>query len=201
MKIFPEVLIALLLMGGCSGQNPRPPMIADLKAAVTVSQNDIQVQYSVQNTSDTDLFVLDIGIQVRNEGTVVGNGPPRVEVNDPARVDLLSKLLPLNPNVDYASPPSAYASFLRKGETRKGVMTLPLPLVPRNLKATKEVGEIICRQVRFTMGVIPAPRVASAEEQEIAGTRVWRLSTDAYDLQQEISVDVPVSGIRVLYPR
>lgn len=174
---------------------------ATLQAAFRATPTELEIDYAVVNTGREGLFVVDVSISVTSAGTVVRTGVPRMELTEDRRVMLLSRLTQIDPARSYAAPPQAYAAFLEPGATRKISATLPFPLAPRNAPPSQEVQEILCEKLTFILGVVPAPAVPSAREQEVGGVKLWRLPLDAWRHQRELRIDASVPHLRVLYPK
>jgi len=174
---------------------------ATLQAAFRATPTELEIDYAVVNTGREGLFVVDVSISVTSAGTVVRTGVPRTELTEDRRVMLLSRLTQIDPARSYAAPPQAYAAFLEPGATRKISATLPFPLAPGNAPPSQEVQEILCEKLTFILGVVPAPAVPSAREQEVGGVKLWRLPLDAWRHQRELRIDASVPHLRVLYPK
>jgi len=173
--------------------------VATLSANFLATAKDLQLDYAVMNISKSPLYVVDVSISVTREGTQVLIGVPKVELAASCEVHLLSRLQRLDPRRRYAAPPSAYASLLEVGKSKKVSVSLPFPLIPTNLPPSRDVQEILCDRVNFTLGVIPASPSVPAAEQEVAGVKLWRLPIyEAFEYQQELKVVATVPNIRVL---
>ncbi len=171
---------------------------ASLSATFRAMEKHLRIDYRLTNRGGRDLFVIDVAIQVTEEGMSVETAVPRVELSPNDQVLLLSRLRPLDPSVSYAAPPMAYASRLQAGEVRQTTLEIPFPLIPLNLPPSKEVEERVFSHLTFVLGIVPATPDLAAAEQEIAGETLWRLPTDAWRRQKELRSSASGLSLRVL---
>jgi hypothetical protein len=192
-----------------------------LSATYSVTREQLQVNYTVQNSGPRDVYLLDVDTKVDSEGDFsVRSGNPDIQFVPPDIVVLLQKLRPLDPTIAWTAPPRAMASLLRPGESKHGMISLPLPLreveqAPRYVEtklpdgrpgppqlatASRKQREVTCRRVRFVIGAIAGvPALDPREWKARDGQAVWSLATAAWNLQEDVKVESEVSpALRVL---
>jgi hypothetical protein len=174
---------------------------ATLTASFQATQSSLIVVAVLTNVSAAPIFLTDIRVRVGRNGTTVETGHYKIELTKDRDLQLLSRLSPVDPRIDYAVPPSAYASMLPPGGQKEIKSTLEFPLIPGNLPPTKDVVEIACDRVTLIYGLIPSQTVPNAIEQVVAGVKIWRLPLDAWQKQKELRVEARVSGVRILVNR
>lgn len=160
-------------------------------ARFQVHSDHLEIQYSIRNTSATTFYVVDAAVIVGPHGeTKVQIAPPAAQYLSPGTLILSDKLNPLPPGTRTTVPRSAYAFCLQPDETHTATVQLPLPLRDSRLpKSSTSPRTVSCTRVRLELGTIDAGGDLIAEEQEIAGTKVWRLNTAAYRQQHVLSVE------------
>ncbi len=178
---------------------------ANLAATFQLTEQALEIRYAITNAGREPLFVINVAVRVTPQGTTVEVGSPRIELTRDGQLWLLSRLPPFDRRISYAAPPAAYATRLAPGQSERISIALPLPLVPQNLpppQREEDVREILVQRVTFVLGVVPVSAVPEAEEQEIAGVKLWRLPVfEAQPHQVELKAEATLPGVRVLGPR
>lgn len=167
---------------------------AALTATFHVSSDQLDIQYSIKNSSASTFYVVDVAVIVGPQGDVnVETARPAVEHLPPDAVILFDKLSPLPPGSLTTVPRSAYAIRLEPGETHSRLVGLRLPLRDRRLAKSAPSKVVTCTRIRFDLGIVFPGGELMAEEQALAGKRLWRLNAAAYRQQQVLGVESPIA--------
>lgn len=167
---------------------------AALTATFHVRSDQLEIQYSIKNSRASAFYVVDTAVIVGPNGDVkVETARPAAEHLPPETLALFDTLLPLPPGVLTTVPRSAYAIRVEPGETHSRQVELSLPLRDRRLAPSAPSRVVTCTRIRFELGIINPGGELTAEEQMVAGTRLWRLNAAAYRQQQLLIIELPVT--------
>ena len=177
------------------------PTPATLSATFSATPEALNFEYTLINTSTSDLFVMDVSGRVSSTGVSTETGKPVVDFTpNSGTVRLLFRLEQRDPRRRYAVPPRPYVALLAKGETRKITGSLGLPLIPHNLAPSNDVEEQTVDHISLIVGIVPTSAFPNAIQQNLGGTPLWRLPNDRATEQIELRFDATVPAVKVLIP-
>jgi hypothetical protein len=186
-------------LGGGAAMGPSNGNL-QMAARFSVIADRLEIDYSVHNSSHTNVYLLDTAVLIDSRGaTTVGPAKPRVEYIQPNFVVLSDKLFPLPPGTMTAVPPSAYGELLAAGAAKRTRVEFPMPIRERSAARAGPTEEVSCDRIRFVIGAVSDAPELHARRQIIAGTPLWWLGPAAWNLQQELTVDgVVTPALRLL---
>jgi hypothetical protein len=174
-----------------------------MTAQFSVMADRLEIDYSVHNSSHTNMYLLDTAVLINSQGaTTVGPAKPRVEYVQPNLAVLSDKLFPLPPGTMTAVPPSAYGELLAAGAIKRTRVEFPIPIREQSAVKAGPTQEVSCDHIRFVIGAVSDAPELHAKRQMIAGAPLWWLGPAAWNLQQELTVDAVVTpALRLLIRR
>jgi hypothetical protein len=189
-------------LGGGAAMGPSNGNL-QMAAQFSVIADRLEIDYSVHNSSHTNVYLLDTAVLIDSHGTTtVGPAKPRVEFAQPNLAILSDKLFPLPPGTMTAVPPSAYGELLAAGAAKRTRVEFPMPIRERSAAKAGPTEEVSCDHIRFVIGAVSEAPELHARRQMIAGAPLWWLGPAAWNLQQELTVDAVVTpALRLLIKR
>jgi hypothetical protein len=163
----------------------------------------------VVNSRSTPIFVIDSAFTVKREGVSIRRDNLIVSFDGPDTAILSSKLLPLDKDKRWATPPTAYATRIDPGARYAGEFRVALPLRAGNPgaptvgagHATNELHEQQCKVLRFELGAIPWAEGLVIGSLEIEGRRFDQLTALAGSIQEVLTTGHPVPGVPCILAR
>ncbi|WP_437626169.1 hypothetical protein [Sorangium sp. So ce1151] len=175
-----------------------------LRVRFEFEKERLNVHLAVSNGGTSSVFLTDFVLDpktgtARTDSLWVDFIAPRTAV-------LWSHLTPLDPNVAWSQPPSAYVTKVSPGETYRSVMSAPIPLRLSAYRRGGPNGEpntaldpvIDCSQLRFDLGVISDSPELDARRLEIKGKVVHEVLAAAWRHQKIISVEALNVQVKLL---
>jgi hypothetical protein len=170
-----------------------------LSAELSVTPRQLEIKHTAKNAGAQEVYLADVQFFPDSGGFRLGSAVPVVERAAEELVVLSRKLSPWPPGTTWTTPPRVYASRLGRGESKRKVIFLALPLPTAGLAPPRNPREIVCRRARFVLGVIPSDPALDPPKEVFDGRTVWSLSAAALGHQQEVAVESDVSlPLRVL---
>jgi hypothetical protein len=144
MAAFCLILVSPQTLGGgaaMGASNGNLQMVAQF----SVIADRLAIDYSVHNSSRTNVYLLDTAVLINSHGvTTVGPAKPRVEYVQPNLAVLSDKLFPLPPNTMTAVPPNAYGELLAAGAIKRTRVEFPMPIREQSAAKASLTQEVTC---------------------------------------------------------
>jgi len=167
-----------------------------LKARFQQSPERLDIPFTLTNNRTEPIYLIDVAFRVGKAGVEVRPDHLMVAFEPPTTAILSSKLLPIDPSIQWATPPVVYATRIAPNESYQNTLGKPLPMRPEGDKP--RVGEdgapvgpaprtVTCRRLVFELGVIPDAPELQATPEMLAGRPVYRLNAVAWKRQEIVS--------------
>ncbi len=195
LSVFFVAMISMTALTGCSDdsnttnvqdstENDMNNPMASVEATVVQWQDQVQLTYTLTNTSDTDLVAFDIGFGSQNG---VGEDLTLVELDDDWGVRLFKGNFVSNVDIPSITPVTIGGRLVTPNETLHGIATVAFPFSVTDDPDATEAEKNYAEEASFCIGFSPASEFpesivesgvydlsAGLELQQFACTRVAR---------------------------
>jgi hypothetical protein len=179
-----------------------------LSAVFELSPDRLTLKFSVKNDGNDPIYLTDLAFDVSATGVAPRPDHLVVTFPEPHLAVLSSKLYPLDPNINFATPLKIYATPVPAHQRYDGVASAALPLAPQGWRQprdeqgtplTDRVKYDVCDRIRFELGVIPGAGLP-VKLTEMAGIPVGEFGVPAIKAQIVLSTEQSGLNVRCIAP-
>lgn len=167
----------------------------DLRGRFHIEDDEVVIEYSVENYRAEDIYLTDVSIRVGPQGPYRDVRSPFVVFEDPDTVVVSSYLLPWPPGTSWTVPPTAYAKRVLSGRSFQGSLAAQRPLRTMDIdqryqaEIATQTEDVECHNLRFDLGVIAHNEALNARDITTAGLEVAELAMNAVQHQEILSFE------------
>lgn len=152
-----------------------------LEATARVADEGLAIAFRMVSSEPQAYYLTDRALAPDGKKSRIRTDILAPTLEEPDLLILASRLLPLSPEMAWATPPVVYATKLAPNTSHENKLFSRLPV---RLKETNVPPGLRITRLRFVLGVIPAGPELTADPLEVGGTEIFVLSAAAVQLQR-----------------